>query len=81
VTACANGCSAPAPRGGPTVPTCGTTQRGDLRTESYYAARRRRSCQGWNGSTPIVCGNVPDCCSGACQRPIPASPASCNAAP
>jgi hypothetical protein len=85
VTACANGCSGPAARSGPTVPTCAKTRNGStFRTETYYASGKRGSCSNSRrarGSTPVSCGVVPDCCSSQCQRPIPARPASCNAAP
>lgn len=81
LTACANGCTGPAPHSGPTVPICSTTGNGDFMTESYYAAHRRGSCSNSRrarGSSPVVCGVVPDCCSSLCQHPIPATPASCN---
>jgi hypothetical protein len=81
VTACANGCTGPAPRSGPPVPTCRKNDRGDFQTESYFSSRKRGSCANARhiASLPGICGAVPDCCSAACNRPIPANPASCNA--
>ncbi|HSO40818.1 MAG TPA: hypothetical protein VLT33_50175 [Labilithrix sp.] len=81
LTTCANGCTAPTPRQGPAAPFCQLTGRGEPRTETYYSSRRRGSCINSNQhSLPARCGATPDCCDRSCQRPIAATPASCNAA-